>query len=135
MDIDLTITISVILALAAIISPVIVALINNRYQVKLKQFDSYEMSKKQALENFSQKTGEHIATNNGYSLEAFLGSLYSLIPYFKISKNDINLITSSLDNLSDFKDNVNNLIIQLSEQILPKRKSLIMRIFRKWLQL
>ena len=37
--IELTITISVILALAAIISPIFTAIINNRYQLKLKKLE------------------------------------------------------------------------------------------------
>lgn len=39
MKIDLTITITTILAIAAIISPIATAIINNRYQLKLKRME------------------------------------------------------------------------------------------------
>ncbi len=38
-QIDMTITISVIVALAAIVSPILTAIINNRYQLKLKKLE------------------------------------------------------------------------------------------------
>lgn len=57
--IDLTITISVIVALAAIISPVLTAIINNRHQFKLKHLEleqqKYEqtvMYKRNIFENY-----------------------------------------------------------------------------------
>ena len=45
-------TIAVILGLSAILSPIITAIINNRYQLKLKNIEVFELSKRAALENF-----------------------------------------------------------------------------------
>ena len=45
-------TIAVILGLSAIISPIATAIINNKYQLKLKNIEVYELSKRTALENF-----------------------------------------------------------------------------------
>ena len=39
MEIDLTVTITAILGIAAIISPIATAIINNRYQLKLKKLE------------------------------------------------------------------------------------------------
>ena len=39
MNVDLTITISVILGIAAIVSPVLTALLNNRHQYKIRKLD------------------------------------------------------------------------------------------------
>ena len=39
MSVDLTITISAILGVAAVISPIATAIINNRYQMKLKKLE------------------------------------------------------------------------------------------------
>ena len=57
--IDLTISISVIVALAAVISPILTAIINNRYQLKLKRMElkqkEYEetiMHKRNIFENY-----------------------------------------------------------------------------------
>lgn len=58
-EIDLTITISAIVALAAVISPILTALINNHHQLKLKRLElkqqEYErtiMYKRYIFENF-----------------------------------------------------------------------------------
>lgn len=45
-------TIAVILGLSAIVSPVLTTIINNKYQLKLKNIEVYELSKRTALENF-----------------------------------------------------------------------------------
>lgn len=57
--IDLTITVSVILALSAIISPILTALINNHHQLKIKKLEAkqqeYErtvMYKRNIFENY-----------------------------------------------------------------------------------
>lgn len=45
-------TIAVILGISAIISPIVTALINNKYQLKLKNIEVYELAKRTALEDF-----------------------------------------------------------------------------------
>ena len=47
--VDLTITISVIVALAAIISPVLTAILNNRHQLKLKRLELEQQKYEQAV--------------------------------------------------------------------------------------
>lgn len=47
--IELTITISVILALAAIISPIFTAIINNRYQLKIKKLELKQKEYEQTI--------------------------------------------------------------------------------------
>lgn len=47
-DIDLTITISVILALAAVVSPIFTTIINNRYQLKLKKLEMIQTADKES---------------------------------------------------------------------------------------
>lgn len=133
MNLDLTITISVILGVAAIISPICVAIINNHYQLKLKQFESFELSQRKVLETFSQKSGEHFAKNNGYSTSDFLSSLYSLLPYFKISDKEIKSIISSTakNDFENLNNKVNELIIELSKQIKPKSKLSLKHRFHK----
>lgn len=44
--------IAVILGLSAIISPIATSLINNRYQLKMKNIEVYELAKRETLENF-----------------------------------------------------------------------------------
>ncbi len=47
--IDLTITVSVIVALAAVISPIFTAIINNHYQLKLKKIESKQKEYEQTI--------------------------------------------------------------------------------------
>lgn len=55
MNIDLTVTISVIIALCAIISPILVAFINNHYNLKLKKIEIANTYKIKAFENYIAK--------------------------------------------------------------------------------
>ena len=48
-EIDLTISISVILAVCAIISPIATTLINNRYQLKLKDLEYQQKEKEDSV--------------------------------------------------------------------------------------
>lgn len=52
MDLDLTVTISVIIALCAMISPILVAIINNHHQQKMKQIEIASNHKIHALEEY-----------------------------------------------------------------------------------
>lgn len=76
--IDLTITISVIVALAAIISPILTAIINNRHQLKLKKIEAsakeYERSilyKRKILESYLKHAGNCIVHSNHDSLHKY----------------------------------------------------------------
>ena len=84
MKFDLTITISVIVALTAIISPVIVALINNSYQLKMKKLESYDLAKRNAFERFSKAVGTYISYPDTRNKIDLGNAAYGLLPYFKI---------------------------------------------------
>ena len=67
-EIDLTISISVILAVCAIISPIATTLINNRYQLKLKDLEYQQKEKESSFfyrrgvyEDYLRCTGKCIA--------------------------------------------------------------------------
>lgn len=66
--IDLTISISVIVALCAIISPILTTIINNRYQLKLKKLELEQenikntvLYKRNIFENYLKYSGERIS--------------------------------------------------------------------------
>ena len=52
MKFDISMTIGSIIALVALISPIVTAIINNRHQIKVKKLDMYETKKYKSLENF-----------------------------------------------------------------------------------
>lgn len=121
MKIDLTVTISVILGISAIISPIIVSIINNHYQLKLKRYENYDLAKFKALETFSQNAGIHISTRNGYSQRDFTNSLYSLLAYFDIDKIVLNKLTDTSISKNILIDETNKLIKELSNQVKPNK--------------
>lgn len=56
MKFDFNLTITSIIALSAIVSPIIVAVINNKNQLKLKQIEFYNDEKTNAINNFIDAT-------------------------------------------------------------------------------
>lgn len=84
MKLDLTITISAILGLAAIISPIATSIINNIYQLNLKKLE-YEQQDKEAsvfykrgiYEDYLRCTGTCIAFATKENLQEY-GKMYAL---------------------------------------------------------
>lgn len=76
--IDLTITISVILTLTAILSPIFTAIINNRHQLKIRKLDNekqkYENStlyKRNIFENYLRHSGRCISRASSDSMRDY----------------------------------------------------------------
>ncbi len=117
MKFDLTITISVILALSAILSPILVAIINNCYQLKIKKIENNDLAKRSALENFAKMAGEFIAVPRSQSQVNMTAALYGLIPYFNIDFNDIKTIVENSKNVDEVMHDINILLIKLRGQL------------------
>lgn len=130
MKFDLSLTITGIIALSAIVSPIIVAIINNKYQLKLKKFEKYEIDKTQALDNFLGAWGEYYSSFSSKNEQSFLRALYKLIPYYKIDFELIENIKSGV-NRDSVDIAVDELLTTLIPQIKPTNQSLTKRIFRK----
>ena len=76
--IDLTVTISVIIALCAIVSPILTAIINNRHQLKLrklelrqKQYENTIMYQRNIFENYLRYSGKCLSRANSDSLREY----------------------------------------------------------------
>jgi hypothetical protein len=76
--IDLTISITVIVAIAAIISPVITTLLNNHYQLKIKkmemqqkQYEDTVLYRRQIIENYLQALSVVMQTCNRINQENY----------------------------------------------------------------
>ena len=83
--IDLTVTISAIVAIAAIISPVITALINNAYQLKLRKLEiqqqRYEndiMHRRKIFEDFLSSFNDACQSQSKEAISRYASS-YSLV--------------------------------------------------------
>lgn len=84
MHLDLTITVSAILGISAVISPIATAVINNRYLLKLKKLEYEHQDKKESFfykrgvyEDYLRYTGKCIAFVTKENLQEY-GKIYSL---------------------------------------------------------
>ena len=87
-ELDLTITISVILGIAAIISPVLTAIINNHHQLKMKKSEEakvlYERSvlyKREIIENYLRFAGKCIACGSESAVPEYREYYYLALLY------------------------------------------------------
>ena len=106
--IDLTISISVLLAISALISPVITTVMNNRYQFNLKKLE-YEQRlmestlfyKRGIYEKYLSCTGKFIAHGTSENKQEY-GEIYALaLIYFPENLvPDIQNLNTAIDDLS-----------------------------------
>ncbi len=87
-NIDLTISISVIVALCAIISPILTTIINNRYQTKIKRIELSQqeyrdsaMHYRNVYENYLKHTGPCIYHADQEALKGYGEYYYSALMY------------------------------------------------------
>lgn len=99
MKFNLTVTISVIIALVALVSPIAVAIINNRYQARLrkmelqhdlevKQMDLYYSEKKQAFYDFLKIAGVYRTSPDQINLGKLQSAAYSAILFCNQENKD-----------------------------------------------
>lgn len=98
MNFDLTITISVTIALCAIISPILVAIINNIHQTKMKKLEILTDYKLKAIENYMQCLGQCRKDQFGPAINNYAESYGHAIIY--VSKHSRQLM-SEIDSLID----------------------------------
>ena len=121
MNIDSTISISIVFATIALISPIITTIINNRYQIKLKKLDMYEEAKRNALSDFIVSAQASIL-NSDNDEEVVLNfskiSIETIKPFDKAraeANQDCNAET-----LQNANRELSKLIFTLSKQISKK---------------
>ena len=122
--IDLTITISVIVAIAAIVSPVLTAIFNNRHQLKLKHLElkqqQYEQSivyKRTILENYLKGLSALSHRNNTSENRDLYSKNYPLALMYvpedvqvQMSFANECIYKNKYDDLLDFVDDLSSLI-------------------------
>lgn len=118
---DSTLTLSIVIAVIALVSPIITTVINNRYQLKLKKIDMYEEAKRQVLSDFIENAQEYLL-NPGYieSTVKYYSSLDKLFLYF----SDIDLNTfMPFDKASKNTDDFSVATVELTKivQLLSKQ--------------
>lgn len=105
---------AVILGLSAIVSPIVTAIINNKYQLKLKNIEVFELSKRTALENFIKSACDWNYSSSVGSYESFRTSKEYLYIYFQSVPNSINTLNK---NDNDYFNKLSNIVQVLSKQI------------------
>lgn len=125
--IDLTLTITAIVALAAIISPICTAIINNRYQLKIKKMEQkqkeYEQTvlyKRNIFENYLRNLNEvfqHLSNESLSGYAQYYPLAYMYLPEEKREKlSHVNhLLGKSLH--SDIVDEIDEIILDISEEL------------------
>lgn len=122
LKIDFTLTLSIVIAVIALISPIITTVINNRHQLKIKKIDMYEESKRQALSEFIENAQEYLL-NSDYEKPTikYHSSLDKLFLYF--SDIDLNTFISfekAIKNKDDFSiamDELTKIVQVLAKQV------------------
>ena len=121
MKIDLSLTITSIIALVALISPIITCVINNRYELKKQMLLNFANEKRQALNSFISCTLDYY----GDMLT------YQKMCNYTIAMNNLYLYFSPIDkallekldqfrndkNINKYKQTLNLIITDLSKQI------------------
>lgn len=124
MEIDLSLTITSIIAIMALISPIITFIINNHYEIKKNNIKQVNDQKREALNNFI------VSALNFY---AEVDRKYSNMSKYTIAKNNLYLYFKNVDryhfikldeyreeyNIKEYKEVLNELVIDLSKEI-PK---------------
>lgn len=125
MKFDLSITISVIIGLAAVVSPILTALINNHHQIKMKKlelkqehFEKTVIFQRTIFENYIRTVGRCIEYNDGKSLQAYHENYFLALMYApeknKLQMQEINTYISKAE-LSLANKKMEQLIPDLQE--------------------
>lgn len=125
--IDLSITISVILALAAIISPIFTAIINNHYQLKLKRIDLDQqhientiMYKRKIFESYLKFAGRCIKFSDHDAKKEYGEYYFLALTYAPDDIRNLMIEINSLMESSDFY-----LATQSLEKLTPMIRAML----------
>lgn len=131
MNIDLSLTITGIIALCAIVSPIVTALISNCHQTKLKKLDMYEEAKRKSLSDFIDSAQATIFNSDDADvLLEYTSNFDKLFIYFSdfsletikpFEDARVNLVkNSSAENLQIANRELSRIVFNLSKQIKKK---------------
>ncbi len=124
MDIDLSLTITSIIALVALISPIITCIITNRYELKKRKIELSSNQKREALKSFTTCAihfyGDMLTFQQMCNYQDALNNLY--LYFSSIDKSFFDMLDKYRDekNIVKYKQTLNNIVIKLSKQIEDK---------------
>ena len=119
MQIDITYTITAIIALTSLASPIITTIINNKHNLKLKKLEYNSSIKQEILKNFASSINSLFCEQ--YFDSEFHKDLNLLYIYFDVDETLLNkIINTTYTNSKDFQKDVSELMKSLSKQIKSK---------------
>lgn len=122
MKLDSTLTITTVIAICAIISPIITAIINNIHQSKIKRIEIYEVTKRQAFTDYVSASFNYLSSKTSENETKFFVALNNLYSYFDMSNIDYQELSSAISSLDceTYSYQSQKLIVNLSKQIKKK---------------
>lgn len=115
MKIDLTITLSVVIIFVTSISPIIVTILNNKHQIKLKEIENLISVRNKVIDDFINKTVEY--NNKNTDKTDFYKLLVKMHSYADnvFVENTLNNIQELIEDYSD--ENYEQLIYELKNLV------------------
>lgn len=107
--------IAIILLISSIVSPIITALINNKYQLSLKKLDMYEVSKRDALSEFIKSATKCSKNHTSEDVNNYYCNLNNLYIYFSNIPDSIEDVLGH-NQITD-TDELTKIVQELSKQI------------------
>ena len=120
LKIDITYTITAIIALTSLASPIIIALVNNNHDFKVKELEINSKIKQEILEKFSYYINQKYKYNIVEELELYK-NVNLLYIYFEIDEVLLNkILNNHYTEENDFRRDVAIFMKRLSKQIKYK---------------
>lgn len=123
MNIDSNIVMAII-AVVALVSPIITCIISNHYELKKRKIELSSNQKREALKNFSSCTihyyGDILTFQQMCNYQDALNNLY--LYFSSIDKSSFDMLEKYRNekNIVKYKQTLNNIVIKLSKQIEDK---------------
>ena len=119
MNFEITWTITAIIALVSLISPILVTILNNRHDYKVRRLENFSKLQQEILFNFSTSITKNFNSNSIHS--DFRKDLNLLNIYFDVNEKLIEKIMKhEYKDVNEFQDDVNKVMKSLSKQIKSK---------------
>lgn len=138
MKIDPTITFALIVAFVSLISPIAVALINNRHMRKMKEmelkqenFRNITLHKRDILENFLRLVGEFTSSDTNVKMSELAVAYYMLLPYIPANKTKYFRDFADIIAKGNFSDEDISIKSLLHDQVIPTIKTEIEKLQTK----
>lgn len=119
MKFDIAWTITSIIAVVSLVSPVVTTLINNKHQLKLKAYETDSKLKQTSIREFSKQANLYFVES--YYVKEFYESIDMLYVYFDVNENLLEkVVQSKKQNITVRQKAMSDFIKDLSKQIKYK---------------